>query len=105
MQRQQIQIIGDLLWLGIDDNVDIARGQSSTMPKETKRKSRRQLKSIHQHMPALRKRLHDGLLSCSAVRDVRDVTEHSFLQPLPRPSLLHKARAFERAAHLDENRE
>src|SRR5438132_12686245 len=105
MQRQQIQLIGDLLWLGINDNVHISRGQSATMPKETKRKSRRQLESIHQHMPALRKRLRDRLLSRSAVRDVCDVTEHSFLQPLPRSSLLHKARAFERAAHLDENRE
>src|SRR2546421_8262691 len=105
MQGQQIQFIGYLLRLGIDDNVDIARGQSATMPKETKRKSRRQLKSIHQNMPALRKRLHNRLLSRSAVRHIGDVTEHSFLQPLPRPSLLHKARAFERAAHLDENRE
>src|SRR5438067_1179505 len=105
MQRQEIQLIGDLLRLGIDDDVDIARGQSSTIPKETKRKSRRQLKSIHQHMPALRKRLHDRLLSRGAMRDICDVTEHSLLQPLPRPPLLHKARAFERAAHLDENRE
>src|SRR5205085_12679422 len=105
MQRQQIQFIGYLLRLGIDDNVDIARGQSSTMPKETKRKSRRKLKSIHQHMPALRKRLHDGLLGRSTVRHIGDVTEHSLLQPLPRSSLLHKARAFERAAHLDQNRE
>ena len=52
VQRQQIQLVGNRLRLGIDHDLDVARAEAPAMTKETKGEPRRNLETIHQDMAA-----------------------------------------------------
>src|SRR6185503_5516979 len=62
----------------IHDDVNVARPQSTPSPKESKRKTRGQLKPVNQYVTASRKHLFDALLSRRMMRHITEIGQQAF---------------------------
>src|SRR5688572_9975302 len=80
IRRQQMKLIPNWLRLWINNDVYVARAQSSPETEKPKRKAGGQHKTIDQNMPAFLKKLFNPLLGGGVVRHVREVCQFSSLE-------------------------
>src|SRR6188474_1692485 len=78
-----MQFVTDDFRFWIDEDIDISCAQATSSSKESKWKSRRQLKSVNHSVSAFGKGLFNSLFGGSVVRHVAEVSEGAFVMQLP----------------------